>query len=95
MRKSIAKEYLELTKIWSDTDKETILNNVKKYICIKNPEMYIDFKTYWNSLTQITGAKKHTVYAWLNKSRSNVKIPLIKLCMIADAIDIDVVEFFK
>ena len=38
----------------------------------------------------ISGAKKHTVYAWVNRSRENVKVPFLKLCEIAKALDVDV-----
>lgn len=94
MREPLAKECLELNKIWNNTDKVVVLENVKKYMQENIPECQHGFNVIWDNLVKITGAKRHTVYAWLNRGRSNVKIPLIRLCEIADKLGVDIMKFF-
>lgn len=94
-RKPIAKEYLKLTKLWDATKQEIISENVRRILEEKVPECRNSFNAIWNELMKITNSNKHTVYAWMNRSRNNVKVPLTKLCMIADALDIDIMKFFK
>lgn len=91
----MANEYLKLTEVWEKASKEAIAENVRKFLEEKNPECQNSFNAIWQKLMDITGSKKHTVYAWLNKSRNDVKIPLLKLCMIADELDVDIFEFLK
>lgn len=95
MRESLARECLQLNELWSKTDKNIISNNIRKYIKDNIPECKDSFNALWNSLVEITGSTRYTAYAWLNRSRNNVKIPLLKLCMIADKFDVDIIEFFK
>lgn len=95
MRETLAKEYLKLNELWSNTDKNTISDNVKKYICRDMPEKKKTLKAVIENIIEITGVKGDTAYAWFNRSRINVKIPLIQLCKIADKMNIEVVNFFK
>ena len=46
-------------------------------------------------ISEITGSKPDTVFAWFNRGRPNVKVPFLKLCKIADYLGSDVAEFFK
>ena len=94
-RKPIASEYLKLTEFWDAANQETISENVRKVLEEKIPECRDSFNAVWNKLMEITGSNKHTVYAWMNKSRNNVKVPLIKLCMIANELNVDVLELLK
>lgn len=90
-RKPIADEYLELTSEWSAAKSDTISKNIERY-CRK---LYPEYSEFAAKLSSITGSSKHTVYAWVNKSRGNVKVPLAKLCMIAKELNVDVREFLK
>ena len=87
-RKSIAQEYLELTSLWNDAKSDIIANNIEKHFKRKYPES----SGFAAKLSEITGSSKHTVYAWFNKSRGNAKVPLVKLCMIAQDFNIDIME---
>ena len=91
---NFAYEYLMLNKQWEDTDKITIAENVEKYINEK-----IEDCTTWNirvqKIAEITDSKTDTVYAWLNRGRTRVKVPFLKLCKIADYLKVDVSEFLK
>lgn len=82
MRKPIAKEYLELTNKWHETDSEIIAKNVEKYLVEIYPECNVR-STMYKKLSKITGSSVHTAYAWMNKSRNGIKVPLDKLCFIA------------
>ena len=93
-RKPLSKEYLELTEIWNNTTKDVIVRNVERFLIIVFPECE-NFTSRQYKLMEITGSKKDAVYAWLNNGRSNVKVPLYKLCMIAAELNVDVMEFLK
>ena len=68
---------------------------------------YLKLTEFWDAAKQETISENvrkvleekfpecQTVYAWMNKSRNNVKVPLIKLCMIANELDVDVLELLK
>ena len=93
-RKPVAKEYIELTDAWNNTSKETMVNNVLNLLCERYPECNT-FSGRNRKLEEITNSKKEAVYAWVNLSRSDVRIPLLKLCMIAVELNVDVMEFLK
>ncbi len=80
---------LELQEKWEHTDKNTIMDNLERFLIAKYPECR-GFDTKLEKLMDISGAKKHTVYAWVNRSRENVKVPFLKLCEIAKTLDVDV-----
>ena len=93
-RRSVAAEYIALNEIWNNTSKETIVVNVIKYITQSFPEC--DTSTAQQKrIAEITDSKIHTVYAWINLSREQVKIPLLKLCVIADTLNVDIMKLLE
>lgn len=93
-RRSVAAEYIALNEIWNNTSKETIVVNVIKYITQVFPEC--DTSTAQQKrIAEITDSKIHTVYAWINLSREQVKIPLLKLCVIADTLNVDIMKLLE
>ena len=93
-RKPIAAEYIALNGIWNDISKETLINNVMKYLVDKFPECDTSIAQQ-KKIAEITDSKIHTVYAWINLSREQIKIPLLKLCIIADALDVDIIKLLE
>lgn len=87
---NIAKQILKYNKIWEESDKELLAENIERYLFAAYPECSQSFDIKLKKLEDITGSKRETVYAWLNRSRKNVKVPFIKLCAIADALSIDI-----
>lgn len=92
MREPIAKEYLSLTDKWEETNHMVIASNVNKYMIAKYPECKVRSVMH-KKLSEFTGSSTHATYAWMNKSREDVKVPIIKLCMIAEALNIDIQLF--
>ena len=90
----IAKVYLSLTKQWEETSPEVIASNTEKQLTKQYPECKVRSIMY-DKLSDMTKSSRHTIYAWLNNSRENIKIPLVKLCMIAVALHTDIEEFLK
>ena len=88
--KTIAKEYIDLTEVWDKADKSIVINNIERVFGDSSTLKRNKDGTRINTLSEITNTDKNTVRAWMNQSRSNVKIPLLKLCMIADALHIDI-----
>lgn len=87
-----ARYILELNAKWKNTDKNIIADNVEE-ILTKNG--FNSFSSKLDKLTEVTESSKHAVYAWLNHGRSNVKIPFLKLCMIADVFNVSMKDLLK
>ena len=82
-----AKNILKLNKLWDEADSNTIADNVEQALTACGYDNYTD---RMDKLVSITNSSNHAVYAWLNHGRKNIKIPFIKLCMIADALNTDI-----
>ena len=91
--KNIAEEILNINELWENTDKITMAENVEYFLCLKYPECKA-YKAKMKRLEEITGSQKDSVYAWINRSRGRVKVPLLKLCKIALALNVDIKEMF-
>lgn len=87
---SLAKSYIELTDLWELTPKSVMADNIERYFGYSMMFRGHKDDTRIKELTSVTGATNHAVNAWLNRSRDNVKVPLYKLCKIADYLDVDV-----
>lgn len=81
------KDILILNALWVRTDSNTITDNVENLLISNGCKT---FSERWNKLTEITSSTKHAVYAWLNRGRTNVKIPFLKLCKIAEKYDVEI-----
>lgn len=95
MADNIANKVLTLNEKWEHTDKTTIAENVEKHLYSKFPECSANWSVKVEKISEITGSKPDTVFAWFNRGRPNVKVPFLKLCKIADYLGSDVAEFFK
>ncbi len=95
MSDNFATKILKLNERWEDTDKVIIADNIEYYLSKTYLDCETSFNAKWEKLMEITGCKKQAVYAWLNRSRDNVKVPLLKLCQIAAAMGIDVENFLE
>lgn len=91
---NLAAQVLDLNAAWESIDKISLAENIENYLAKKYP----DCTTYTKrleKLIEITGSKKESVYAWINRGRSNVKAPMLKVCAIAAALDIDVYKLLR
>lgn len=86
---NFAVEILKLYSLWEQTDKETIVDNIEKYLYEQHPECKTH-KVKMEFLIDMSGSRKDTVYAWINRSRKTVKVPFLKLCRIAKALELDI-----
>ena len=94
-KKSLAARILSANKQWEQTSKATIAENVEQYLYAKFPECKTSYKAKMEKLQEISGSQKNTVYAWVNRSREDVKVPFLKLCKIAKALDVDIEDMLK
>lgn len=88
-------QILRLNTQWENTDKGVIATNLERYIEEKYPDECQSCDDRMRKLMFITNSKKQTVYSWLNRSRTNVKIPFLKLCVIADYLKMDIESFLQ
>lgn len=94
MDKNIAADILYLNELWKQTNKQIIASNVEEYLYSKYPECRKSYKLKMEKLQEISGSQKNTVYAWVNRSREDVKVPFLKLCRIATALNVDIKKMF-
>lgn len=93
--KQFAAQVLQFNSQWENTNQSIIADNVEKYLYAKYPECKESYNIKMDKLMDITKSKKDSIYSWLNRSRENVKVPLLKLCMLAVALDVNVGDFLK
>lgn len=93
--KQFAAQVLQFNSQWENTNQSVIADNVEKYLYAKYPECKESYNAKMDKLIDITKSKKDSIYSWLNRSRENVKVPLLKLCMLAVALDVNVGDFLK
>lgn len=94
-KKNLAEKILLANKLWEQTSKSNIIENIEEYLYIKYPECKFSYKNKMERLQEISGSQKNTVYAWVNRSREDVKVPFLKLCKIAKALDVDIQDMLK
>ncbi|WP_295250417.1 hypothetical protein [Ruminococcus sp.] len=93
--KQFAAQVLQFNSQWENTNQSVIADNVEKYLYAKYPECKESYNVKMDKLIDITKSKKDSIYSWLNRSRENVKVPLLKLCMLAVAFDVNVNNFLE
>lgn len=93
--KQFAAQVLQFNSQWENTNQSVIADNVEKYLYAKYPECKESYNVKMDKLIDITKSKKDSIYSWLNRSRENVKVPLLKLCMLAVAFDVNVSDFLE
>lgn len=93
--KQFAAQVLQFNSQWENTNQSVIADNVEKYLYAKYPECKESYNAKMDKLIDITKSKKDSIYSWLNRSRENVKVPLLKLCMLAVAFDVNVNNFLE
>lgn len=93
--KQFAAQVLQFNSQWENTNQSIIADNVEKYLYAKYPECKESYNVKMDKLIDITKSKKDSIYSWLNRSRENVKVPLLKLCMLAVAFDVNVNNFLE
>lgn len=91
---NFAAQILELNRAWEETDKITIAENIETQLAAHDPTCN-NYTKRLETLIELTGSKKESVYAWLNRGRLNVKAPMLKVCAIAAALDIDVYDLLR
>ena len=93
--KQFAAQVLQFNSQWENTNQSVIADNVEKYLYAKYPECKESYNVKMDKLIDITKSKKDSIYSWLNRSRENVIVPLLKLCMLAVAFDVNVNNFLE
>ena len=77
-----------------DTDKNIVIDNLEKYYG-KTEELLLHHSNKRQvAVMDICECAQHTYYSWFNRSRTNVRIPLISLCKLAVAADVDIFDLF-
>ena len=94
-----AREYLELTELWENTSKDIVAKNIDLLFGYYDEDRisspYLPTNRRTKILCEITNTCKYTVLGWMNRHREDVRIPLHKLCIIAEAFDVDIANLMN
>lgn len=91
----VAALYIMGYELQYNTDKSVVLDNLEQYLGKSETLAAQRSNSRRIALENITGANRNTINAWMNRSRTNVKIPLVSLCKLAEYLDVDVLELMK
>jgi hypothetical protein len=89
---NLTAKILELHNKWDSADSSVIAGNVENLLIANGLSKQ---NQRIAELQQVTNSTKHTVYAWFNQSRKDVKIPFLKLCMIAEKYNTNIETLLK
>lgn len=90
-----AKIFIRAYGLQYDTDKNIVIDNLEKYYGSSDEILKHHSKERQLRIMGLCGCEKQTYYAWFNRSRTNVRIPLISLCKLAIDADVDIFDLFK
>lgn len=93
--RTLAEQYIALTDLWLDTDKDVIIDNFERIF----GEAKILIPRKDNTRTEVfikaTGKNRNAIASWFNRSRTNVSFPLLQLCKIAVYLHTDVIYLLE
>lgn len=95
MERTTARIFMDITELWDNTPKGIMIDNIERFLGYSTTFRGHKDSTRLRQLEDITDSSTHTVNAWMNRSRENVKIPLLKLCKIAEYLGIAVEELLS
>lgn len=95
MEKTTAQIFMDITELWDNTPKSVMVDNIERFLGYSTTFRGHKDNTRLKELEEITESSRHTVNAWMNRSRENVKIPLLKLCKISEYLGITVEELLN
>ncbi len=99
---NIANQILYYYECWEKVDKNVLVSQIEKYVSEEYPECknLLEHGTTRGSsaalmgrIMEMTDSKKDSVYSWINRSRTSVKIPFLKLCKLASALNVELEKF--
>ena len=93
--KDSAEIFIRASKLQYDTDKNIVLDNLEKYYGSSQEIMEHHSNRRQADVMEICGCELQTYYAWFNRSRTNVRVPLIALCKLAASANVDIFDLFK
>lgn len=77
------------------TDKNIVIDNLEKFYKTSDELLAHHDNSRQVRIMELCNCTLQTYYAWFNRSRMNVRIPLASLCLMADDINIDIFYIFE
>lgn len=94
-----ARECLELHTLYENTPKDVVAGNINRlfgyYDSSRTTSPYNPTNKRTQILCKITGTCRYTVLDWMNLSRKNVRVPLLKLCVIAEVFGVNITDLLS
>ena len=94
-----ARECLELHALYESTPKEVVASNINRifgyYDIERTTSRFNPGNKRTRVLCKITDTCRYTVLGWMNLSREDVRIPLLKLCVIAETFGVNITDLLS
>lgn len=90
-----ARIFIDVYNLQRITPKDMIVDGVERYYGTSEEMLATHSNERKTKVMEICNCNLQTYYAWFNRSRTNVKIPMIELCKLADNAGVEVFEFFR
>ena len=87
--------FIRASDLQYNTDKEIVICNLEKYYGSSEEILAHHSNERQKKIMDICGCTVSVYYSWFNRSRKNVRIPLISLCQLAVAADVDIFDLFE
>ncbi len=87
--------YIKAFDLQYETDKDIVISNIEKHYGSADDMIEHHLDERMTKIMEVCGCTKDTYHAWFNRSRKNVKIPLLYLCKLSIDMGVDVFDLFK
>ena len=87
-----AEIYIRAYNMQYNTDKNIVVDNLEKYYGTTEELLLHHSNKRQVKVMEICECTQYSYYSWFNRSRTNVRIPLLALCKLAVAADVDVFD---
>lgn len=84
--------YIRAYDMQYNTDKNIVVDNLEKYYGTTDELLAHHSNKRQVRVMHVCKCTQHSYYSWFNRSRTNVRIPLIALCKLAVDADVDIFD---
>ena len=90
-----AEIFIRAYNLQYETDKNIVIDNIETFYKTSEELLARHDNSRQVRIRELCGCALQTYYAWFNRSRTNVKIPLLSMCLIAEDSNMDIFYFFE
>lgn len=90
-----AEIFIQASELQYNTDKNIVIDNLERFYGTSEEILAHHSNERQVRVMKVCSCTQQTYYAWFNRSRKNVRIPLISLCQMAVDCNVDIFYLFE